>query len=45
MREFYGELAPERDIYVPTIREELDDLSNDFLTTATPEDDETVTND
>jgi hypothetical protein len=45
MREFYGELAPERDIYVPSIREELDDLSNDFRTPATPEDEEKITND
>ena len=38
MREFYGELLPEREVYTPTIREELEELSHDFFTTATEED-------
>jgi len=42
MREFYGELAPEREVYVSTIREELEDLSNDFFTTRTTEENQQI---
>lgn len=35
MREFYGEVLPERDVYVPTIREDLEELSHDIFRTTT----------
>lgn len=32
MRENYGEFQPERDNYISTIRDELENLSDDILT-------------
>ena len=43
MREYYGELPPEREVYVPTRREELEDFPHDFFTTETTEDEQTST--
>ena len=35
MRECYGELPPEREVYVSTIREDLEELSHDIFMTTT----------
>ncbi len=37
MREDYGEFQPERDIYISTIRDELEHLSDDILTNESPQ--------
>ncbi len=37
MREDYGEFQPERDNYISTFRDELENLSDDILTNQPPQ--------